>query len=136
MDGGLGEGAEVPGGSAVMAAQRLAPVQPGQRAVQQRGAAHLAPCSEKTRRHVGHIPLPPWQSPPWGSRDVLPPPPPLVLPKERGKQGKLHLMRNSVPLLKLNFKSYKIMGGRSGPVEERVLGSGPSKRGASPVTRI
>lgn len=43
MDGGLGEGAEVPGGSTVMAAQRLAPVQPGQRAVQQRGTAHLAP---------------------------------------------------------------------------------------------
>lgn len=50
MDGGLGEWAEVPGGSAVVAAQRLAPVQPGQRAVQQRGAAHLAPCSEKAQR--------------------------------------------------------------------------------------
>lgn len=101
MDGGLGEGAEVPGGSAVMAAQRLAPVQPGQRAVQQRGAAHLAPCSEKTRRHVGHIPLAPWKSRPWGPRDVLPPPPPLLLPKElriRGEQAKLRLMRTPAPL--------------------------------------
>lgn len=96
MDGGLGERAEVPGGSAVVAAQRLAPVQPGQRAVQQRGTAHLAPCSEKTRRNVGHIPLPPW-----GSRDVLPPPPPPVLPKElsvRGERAKLHPMRNPAPL--------------------------------------
>lgn len=43
MDGGLGERAEVPWGSAVVAAQRLAPIQPGQRAVQQRRAADLAP---------------------------------------------------------------------------------------------
>lgn len=43
MDGGFGKRAEVPGGSAVVAAQRFAPVQPRQRAVQQRGAAHLAP---------------------------------------------------------------------------------------------
>lgn len=87
MDGGLGEGAEVPGGSAVVAAQRLAPVQPGQRAVQQRGAAHLAPCEEKTRRHVGHIPLSPWQRPPWGSRDVLPSPTTTPCPSQRAQHA-------------------------------------------------
>lgn len=52
MDGSLGERAEVPRGSAVVTAQRLAPVQPGQRAVQQRWPAHLAPCSEKAQRKL------------------------------------------------------------------------------------
>lgn len=42
MDGGLGKRAEVPRGSAVVAAQRFAPVQPRQRTMQQRGPAHLA----------------------------------------------------------------------------------------------
>lgn len=66
MNGGLGERAEVPGGSAVVTAQRLAPVQPGQRAVQQRGAAHLAPCSEKAQRKAGYTPFATLASPPGG----------------------------------------------------------------------
>lgn len=44
MDGRLGEGAEVPGRGGVVAAQGFAAIQPGQRSVQQRRAAYLAPC--------------------------------------------------------------------------------------------
>lgn len=47
VDGRLGEGAEVPGRSGVVAAQCLAAVQPGQGSVQQRRPAHLAPCVGK-----------------------------------------------------------------------------------------
>lgn len=45
VDGRLGEGAEVPGRSGVVAAQSLAAIQPGQGSVQQGRAAHLAPCA-------------------------------------------------------------------------------------------
>lgn len=44
MDRRLGEGTEVPGRGGVVAAQGFAAVQPGQRSVQQRRAAYLAPC--------------------------------------------------------------------------------------------
>ena len=84
MDGGLGERAEVPGGSAVVAAQRFAPVQPGQRAVQQRGAAYLAPCSEKAQRNAGYIPFATLVSPPSGCRAV--PPTPLRPPPSQRAQ--------------------------------------------------
>ena len=46
VDGCLGERAEVPGRSSVMAAQGLATIQPGQGSVQQRWPAYLAPCRE------------------------------------------------------------------------------------------
>lgn len=51
MDGRLGEGAEVPGRSGVVAAQRFAAVQPGQGSVEQRRAAHLTSCAG--RRDAG-----------------------------------------------------------------------------------
>lgn len=43
VDGRLGEGAEVPGRSGVVAAEGFATVQPGQGSVQQRWTTHLAP---------------------------------------------------------------------------------------------
>lgn len=54
VDGRLGEGAEVPGRSGVVAAEGFATVQPGQGSVQQRWTTHLAPCGkgQETERLV------------------------------------------------------------------------------------
>lgn len=50
MDGRLGEGAEVPRRSGVVTAQGFAAVQPGKGSMQQRRAAHLAPCEKGQER--------------------------------------------------------------------------------------
>lgn len=88
MDGRLGEGAEVPGRGGVVAAQGFASVQPGQGSMQQRRAAHLAPCGRGATDRKASESSPQALRSTWG---VSPPPQPPFRenPKHRapGLQG-------------------------------------------------